>query len=124
MATFTNYATLSYTGGTTDSNTVTGELLETLTAAKTAVTDTYSQRDTVTYVISLVNSGATALTALTVTDDLGGYSFGDTTVYPLSYVDGSLRYYVNGALQPAPTVTAGPPLTSPGSTSPPAATPC
>lgn len=114
MATFTNYATLSYTGGTTDSNTVTGELLETLTAAKTAVTDTYSQRDTVTYVISLVNSGTTALTALTVTDDLGGYSFGDTTVYPLSYVDGSLRYYVNGALQPAPTVTARPPLTVTG----------
>lgn len=110
MATFTNYATLSYTGGTTDSNTVTGELVETLTAAKTAVTDTYSQRDTVTYVISLVNSGTAALTGLTVTDDLGGYSFGGATVYPLSYVDSSLRYYVNGVLQAAPTVTAGPPL--------------
>lgn len=118
MATFTNYATLSYTGGTTDSNTVTGELLETLTAAKTAVTDTYSQRDTVTYVISLVNSGTAALTGLTVTDDLGAYSFGGATVYPLSYVEGSMRYYVNGTLQAAPTVTAGPPLTITGITVP------
>ena len=28
MASFTNFATLSYNGGTTNSNTVTGELLE------------------------------------------------------------------------------------------------
>lgn len=37
MATFTNFATLSYNGGTTNSNTVTGELLETLTATETIV---------------------------------------------------------------------------------------
>ncbi len=37
MATFTNFATLSYSGGTTESNTVTGELLETLVLTKTAV---------------------------------------------------------------------------------------
>lgn len=110
MATFTNYATLSYNGGTTASNVVTGELLEVLTAAKNAVTDDYAPGDTVTYVISLVNSGATQLTGLTVTDDLGGYTFNGGTVYPLSYRSGSLRYYVNGVLQTAPTVTAGPPL--------------
>lgn len=110
MATFTNYATLSYNGGTTASNVVTGELLEVLTAAKNAVTDDYAPGDTVTYVISLVNSGATQLTGLTVTDDLGGYTFNGGTVYPLSYRSGSLRYYVNGTLQTAPTVTAGPPL--------------
>lgn len=110
MATFTNFATLSYNGGTTNSNTVTGEILETLSAVKTAVLDDYTARDNVTYVISLVNSGTAPITALTVTDDLGGYPFGGGTVYPLSYVDGSIRYYVNGVLQPAPTVTAGPPM--------------
>lgn len=110
MATFTNYATLSYNGGTTESNVVTGELLEILTAAKTAVTETYSPGDRVTYVLSLVNSSASALTGLTITDDLGGYSFNAATVYPLSYRTGSLRYYVNGVLQTAPAVTAGPPL--------------
>ena len=110
MARFTNYATLSYNGGTTDSNTVTGELLATLSMTKTAVMDDYTQKDDVTYVISLVNGGTTAVTGLTVTDDLGGYTLGENTVYPLAYTDGSLRYYVNGVLQTAPAVTAGPPL--------------
>lgn len=110
MARFTNYATLSYNGGTTDSNTVTGELLATLSVTKTAVMDDYTQKDDVTYVISLVNGGTTAVTGLTVTDDLGGYTLGENTVYPLAYTDGSLRYYVNGVLQTAPAVTAGPPL--------------
>ena len=107
MAIFTNFATLSYNGGTTNSNTVTGELLETLTAAKTAVLADYTAKDDVTYVITLVNSGTTALNGLTVTDDLGGYTFGQTTVYPLAYSAGSARYYVNGVLQPAPAVTEG-----------------
>lgn len=110
MATFTNYATLSYNGGTTESNVVTGELLEVLTTAKTAVTGSYSPGDRVTYVLSLVNSGGAALTGLTVTDDLGGYTFNAGTVYPLAYRPGSLRCYVNGVLQTAPAVTAGPPL--------------
>lgn len=118
MAIFTNFATLSYNGGTTDSNTVTGELLEVLSATKTAVTDDYTQKDKVTYVISIVNSGSAAFTPLTVTDDLGGYAFNGTTVYPLSYTEGSLRYYVNGVLQTAPTVTSGPPLTIGGITVP------
>ena len=110
MATFTNYATLTYSGGSTNSNVVTGELLETIAATKTAVTDDYTARDDVTYVIALTNSGTAPLTGLTVTDDLGGYTFEGETVYPLAYVEGSVRYYVNGILQPAPAVTAGPPL--------------
>ena len=35
MATFTNQATLSYSGGTTTSNITTGELVEILSATKT-----------------------------------------------------------------------------------------
>ena len=110
MATFTNFATLSYSGGTTNSNTVVGELLETLSAAKVAVTNDYSARDNVTYIISLINSGTAALTGLTVTDDLGSYLFDSETVYPLRYVTGSVRYYVNGVLQTAPAVVTGPPM--------------
>ena len=110
MATFTNFATLSYSGGTTNSNTVTGELLETLTVTKTAVTDDYTARDNIAYVITLINSGTAPLTNLTLTDDLGAYTFVEAPIYPLSYANGSLRYYVNGILQPTPTVTAGPPL--------------
>ena len=61
MATFTNFATLSYSGGTANSNTVTGELLETLAVTKTAVTDDYAAGDTITYIITLINSGTTPL---------------------------------------------------------------
>lgn len=118
MARFTNYATLSYNGVTTDSNTVTGELVEILTISKTAVSGSYSTGGRVTYALSLVNSGTANLTGLTLTDDLGGYAFGGTTVYPLNYLDGTVRYYVNGVLQTAPAVTAGPPLTLSGITVP------
>ena len=84
MATFQNFATLSYSGGVLTSNTVTGELLETLSATKTAVRDTYGAGEDLTYVISLLNSGNQALTNLTVTDDLGGYDFAGGVVYPLA----------------------------------------
>ena len=118
MATFTNQATLRYNGNIVNSNITTGELLEVLSATKTAVIDTYSQGSYITYVINIVNSGAVAFTGLTVTDNLGEYTFGTGTLVPLDYVDGSIRYYVNGALQPAPAVTAGPPLTISGVTVP------
>lgn len=114
MARFTNFATLTYTGGTTDSNTVVGEILETLTMTKTAVGGSYTADGDVTYVVSIVNSGSAAATGLTVTDNLGGYTFGTGTVHPLAYVAGSLLYYVNGTIQTAPTITAGPPLTISG----------
>lgn len=114
MATFTNQATLSYNGVITNSNTVTGELLETLTASKTAVRPQYRPGDDLTYVITLVNSGATALTDLTVSDDLGAYTLGQNAYTPLTYAADSIRYYVNGTLQTAPAVTAGPPMTITG----------
>lgn len=111
MATFHNQATLSYNGNTTTSNITTGELLEVLSATKTALRDTYTSNDNVTYIISVINSGTTAFTGLTITDNLGAVAIGEDTRYPLTYVSGSARYYVNGSLQSAPTVTAGPPLT-------------
>ena len=110
MATFYNQAILSYNNSVTNSNIVTGELLEVLTAAKNAVQGSYRAGDDVTYVISIVNSGAIAYTGLTVTDDLGTNAFGERNVTPLAYSDGSVKYYINGVLQAAPTVTAGPPL--------------
>lgn len=110
VATFYNQAILSYNNSVTNSNIVTGELLEVLTAAKTAVQGSYRAGDDVTYVISIVNSGAIAYTGLTVTDDLGTNAFGERNVTPLTYSDGSVKYYINGVLQTAPTVTAGPPL--------------
>ena len=65
MATFTNQATLSYNNTVTRSNIVTGELVDILTATKTAVTGTYGCDSCVAYAVSIVNSGASAFTGLT-----------------------------------------------------------
>lgn len=111
MATFTNKATLSFNGGSVESNTVTGTFLETLSVTKTALTEEYTLGSRITYVVSLVNSGSTPFSGLTLTDDLGGYPFGSATVYPLDYEEGSLAYFVDGVQQPTPTVIATQPLT-------------
>ena len=110
MAIFSNQATLTYNGNSTNSNIAYGEIMDVLTATKTAVEGTYTPGDLVTYVVTLRNTGNAILTGLTVTDDLGGYLFNGTTVYPLTYEDGSLVMFTDGAPQPAPAVTAGPPL--------------
>lgn len=114
MAVFYNYATLSYNQGVTNSNVVTGELVEVITVTKNAVADGYRAGDTVTYVVNIINSGNTAYNNLTVTDDLGAYTVGASTYVPLNYLAGSVQYYVGGVLQAAPVATAGPPLTVSG----------
>ena len=123
MARFTNFATLTYTGGATNSNTVTGEIQEVLTLTKEAATAAYAANGRIPYVLSLVNSGTTAITGLVLTDDLGAYTLDGVTRYPLAYVAGTMRYYVNGVLQTTPTVEAGPPLVISGLTVPAGAMP-
>ena len=81
MATFTNKATLSFNGGSVESNTVTGTFLETLSVTKTALTEEYTLGSRITYVVSLVNSGSTPFSGLTLTDDLGGYPFGSAFLH-------------------------------------------
>lgn len=118
MATFTNQATLSYNGNIINSNIVTGEIVEVLSADKTAVTPSYRPGDKITYIVSIVNSGATPLTGITVSDDLGAYGFETTTLVPLDYEEGSIRYYADGVLQAAPAIAPGPPLQITGITVP------
>jgi len=110
MAQFTNQAQLTYNNFVTNSNIAVGEILEVLSATKTAVQDTYGRDDRVTYLVSIVNSGTTAQSQLTLTDNLGSYTFGTTTLVPLTYVEDTVKYYVNGVLQPTPPIIAGPPL--------------
>ena len=118
MATFTNRATLSYGGRTVDSNTVTGTFLQTLSIIKTALSGTYAAGDTVTYVVTLSNAGATPLNGLTLTDNLGAFDFNGTTLYPLAPVAGAILYYVDGVLQPALTPVQTQPLVLQGITVP------
>ena len=105
MAIFTNQATLTYTGGSANSNIAVGEILEVLSADKTAVSGTYQVGELVTYVITIRNTGSAAFTNLTLTDDLGG-----GVNVPLTYESGTVLYFVNGVPQAAPAVTPGAPL--------------
>ena len=118
MAIFSNQATLTYNGNSTNSNIAYGEILDVLVATKTAVEGTYAPGQIVTYVVTLRNTGTSSLTGLTVTDDLGGYLFNGSTVYPLTYVDGSVAMFTDGVPQAAPAVVAGPPLVFSGITVP------
>ena len=113
MATFTNQATLIFNGQSTSSNVTTGELLNGLIMTKTAITPDYGRGDRAVYIVTITNSGA-AITNATLTDDLGAYTVGLTTVTPLTYVAGSLLYYQNGALAVGAVAAGGPPLTITG----------
>ena len=108
MAIFSNQATLVYNGNFTNSNVVYGEILDVLSAAKTSIEGSYAPGGIVTYAVTLRNTGNGALNGLTLTDDLGGFDFNGETLYPLTYEEGSATFFVDGVLQPAPAVTAGP----------------
>ncbi len=107
MAVFSNQATLVYNGGSTNSNIAYGEILEVLSATKTALGGTYTPGEPVTYVITVRNTGTGAFTGLTLTDDLGR---GTGTTVPLTFDDTSVLYFINGVPQTAPAISAGPPL--------------
>lgn len=118
MAQFTNQAQLRYGNAIANSNIAVGEILEVLSASKTAVRTTYGQNDSVTYIVSIVNAGTVPVTGLTLSDNLGAYTFGDGSLIPLTYIDGTVKYYVNGTLQAAPTVATDPAFTITGITVP------
>lgn len=106
LAQFTNQAQLAYNDSVINSNIAVGEILEVLSVTKTAVGDDYGADSNLTYVISVVNSGATPFNALTLTDDLGAYASDTSTLVPLTYNEGTVTYYINGILQSVPAVTA------------------
>ncbi len=114
MPQFTNQASISYNGITVNSNIVTGEITQVLSATKTATVDNYRDGDIITYVVSIQNSGTIPYTGLTVADNLGEYAFGTGTRAPLTYTGDPILYFINGRLQASPAVTAGPPLTITG----------
>ena len=118
MAIFSNQATLTYNGTSTNSNVAYGEILEVLSVTKTAVGQSYAPGELITYAVTLQNTGTAPLSGITVTDNLGGYDFGGTTVYPLSYQPGSATLFIDGVPQAAPAVVIGPPLIFSGITIP------
>jgi stage V sporulation protein AD len=57
MAIFSNQATLTYNGSSTNSNIAYGEILDVLAATKTAVEGSYTPGSLVTYAVTLRNTG-------------------------------------------------------------------
>lgn len=110
MQSFTNQATLTYGGKAINSNIVSGNINDILAVSKTAIGESYNTGDSKTFIISLINSGSSELKDLTISDDLGRYEFTPQSgteqinLYPLSYTEGSVRYFQNGSLQNAPTI--------------------
>ena len=103
--TFTNTATLSYTGGSVQSNIAVGSVEGILSVSKTTAAQDYQTGESITYAVSIINHSDTAVTGLNVTDDLGSYIFNTGTVQPLSYIEDSALYFSDGVLQPTPAVS-------------------
>ena len=110
MPAFYNHATLSYNDIVINSNTVQGNLNASLSIDKDAVHDSYRHGDMITYALNFVNTGSSDANNLHLYDDLGAYDFNMGSLVPLDYVDGSVKYYVNGEQQDAPDTDAGAPL--------------
>lgn len=106
MAIFSNQATLTYLDTETNSNVVTGELLDVLSITKAALSGTYRPGGKITYIVSVINTGDSPFGALCLSDNLGAYTFEGASIVPLSYVEGSLRLYVNGILSPLPEISS------------------
>ena len=110
--TITNQATLTYNFGTqtatAESNIATAILQGPITAEKSSLDTDYTEGEDITYFVNLTNSSESALTNVTVTDDLGTYTVSPTlSVTPLTYT-GPAQLFINGIPTTVlvPTVTA------------------
>lgn len=110
--TITNQATLTYNFGTqtatAESNIATAILQGPITAEKSSLDTDYTEGEDITYFVNLTNSSESALTNVTVTDDLGTYAVSPTlSVTPLTYT-GPAQLFINGIPTTVlvPTVTA------------------
>ncbi|MBE6871215.1 MAG: DUF11 domain-containing protein [Ruminococcaceae bacterium] len=95
----TNQASLVYqfNGQTASalSNVATTTLVEPLSVSKNSLETTYGANDELTFIVSFTNSGATALTNVSVVDDLGTYALGTNSVTPLTFVPNAVLF-ING----------------------------
>ena len=99
MPTIENYATVSYTANgvaeTKVSNLAEIQLESSVSFTKNSLGETYGDGSVVTYILTLNNLSPTALTNVTVTDDLGTFAEGTLELTPLTYTDPAVLL-VNG----------------------------
>lgn len=106
MSEYFNQASIAYNNIVANSNIVTTSFSSDVTLSGSAGSETYNTGDTIVYSYSIINNSGSALSCLDFSSDLGAYECGGGSLQPLDYADGSLRYYVNGVLQPTPAVDA------------------
>lgn len=94
MATIENFATVSYTsGGVTEtkvSNLAEIGLESAISFTKTTLGETYGEDEVVTYILSMTNTSTSAITNVSITDDLGTFVFGTLELTPLTYAPPAL----------------------------------
>lgn len=107
MAEIRNQAKISFdystiTGAEALSNIALAELRGPLVGGKNAVQTSYQLSKPIDYVLELTNNGATTLSGVRISDNLGRYTFpagSGSTVVPLSYVTGTAYYLLDGLYQ-------------------------
>lgn len=92
-----------------------GTILEAIAGTKRASQRTYTRDEKITYVITMNNTGPTAITTITVSDNLGQGTYDGQVLVPMDYEAGSVQLYVNNVLVPDAVVQAGPPQSDYGS---------
>lgn len=100
MAQFTNKATLTYGNVSKESNETVGEIISAVTLYKKAVYDVYERGDRIAYIVGISNESQTGYTSVTLSDNLGLFNAGTeaspVNVTPLTFISGSLSYWING----------------------------
>ena len=99
MPTIENFATVRYTSGgitaTKTSNLAQIELDSSLGFTKSTLGNSYSSGSPVTYILSVTNNATATVTNLTLTDDLGTFTYGAEELTPLTYLSPALLL-ING----------------------------
>ena len=100
MATIiTNRATVNYNSGTSTavafSNTTSTVLNGNLSISKSSLSDSYRIGQELTYVITVSNNGNSVAQSISVVDDLGTFTEGQSDITPLTYV-GTAQLFING----------------------------
>lgn len=90
MPTIENFATVRYTSGGVETTTVSNiaqiDLASSVTFDKRTIGTTYSEGDTVTYIMTVSNTSSTPLNTVSITDNLGTFAYQTGNLTPLTYV--------------------------------------
>lgn len=62
----------------------------------TLLNKTYVKNSKLTYVINLYNNGKKTISNININDDLGKFNLNGKIIYPLNYINNSIKVFING----------------------------